>query len=229
MNRKELKQKANEQLKGNIFTMLKPIIITVIIMAALSLTVEMLAKVIGIPLETKELAETLGVAVEVSHRTMLGNVVDILEELVQVLFNVGVTAYVLKFIRKEEYSINTVFDTIKKSYQLIIPVFLLVWLNMTIGFLLLIIPGIIAYYGLCMYQYVLVDNPTLTTKEILVKSWNLMKGHKFELFQLQLSFFWWCLSCVFIIPIFYVIPYMNLTFANYYEELIKENKEKVSE
>ena len=49
----------------------------------------------------------------------------------------------------------------------------------------------------------------------------MMQGHKWELFILLLSFFWWYILCIitFGIAVIYVSPYVNATLVNYYEKL----------
>ncbi|MDO5561826.1 MAG: DUF975 family protein [bacterium] len=89
--------------------------------------------------------------------------------------------------------------------------------------LLLVVPGIIKAYGYSQSFYILVDNKKMDAKEIMAKSEKMMNGHKWELFVLQLSFFGWALLCVLTFGIGYLwlIPYMNTTFANYYDGLKK--------
>ena len=58
----------------------------------------------------------------------------------------------------------------------------------------------------------------------LKMSKEMMDGHKWEYFVLILSFIGWILLCVFIIPIIWVIPYIQTTQVMYYEELKKLSK-----
>ena len=76
-----------------------------------------------------------------------------------------------------------------------------------------------------MAPFILADNPELTAREALSKSKKIMDGHKFELFVLQLSFFWWYLleGITFGIAAIYVTPYVNATTTNFYNK-IKEQK-----
>lgn len=85
--------------------------------------------------------------------------------------------------------------------------------------LLLIIPGIIKGYSYSMAYYVLADNPEMTAREALKESMRIMDGHKMELFVLHLSFLGWILLSyvTFGLSLFYVIPYMSATVANFYE------------
>ena len=61
----------------------------------------------------------------------------------------------------------------------------------------------------------------LTSKEYLQKSKEYMTGHLGEYFVLTLSFIPWILLCCITcgIGFIYVLPYMQLTFVNYYLEL----------
>ena len=58
----------------------------------------------------------------------------------------------------------------------------------------------------------------------LKMSKEMMDGHKWEYFVLILSFIGWILLCIFIIPMIWVIPYIQTTQVMYYEELKKLSK-----
>lgn len=88
--------------------------------------------------------------------------------------------------------------------------------------LLFIIPGIVMSYAYEMTPYILNDNPDLGAKETLDLSREMMKGHKWELFVLDLSFIGWFLLSIVtlgIADIFYVHPYYSSTHAAFYEAL----------
>lgn len=101
------------------------------------------------------------------------------------------------------------------------------WLSILIGVftflwtLLLYIPGIIKAYSYSMAYYVLAENPNMTAREALNISKQITNGHKWELFVLSLSFIGWILLSMvtFGIALIYVIPYMNATFANFYNSI----------
>lgn len=90
---------------------------------------------------------------------------------------------------------------------------------------LLIVPGIIKSFSYAMSFFILKDNPEISASEAIRRSQIMMKGHKFELFKLYLSFFGWMLLIILTLGIltFYVSPYMYTTFAAYYEDLKKES------
>ena len=91
--------------------------------------------------------------------------------------------------------------------------------------LLLVIPGIIKAYEYAMVEYLIADDPNLTTKEALAKSKAMMQGNKWNLFVLQLSFIGWDILSALtfgLLQLFYVAPYRMLTTAALYQKL-KEN------
>lgn len=105
---------------------------------------------------------------------------------------------------------------------------LLIVIFIALKFLLLIVPGIIAIYQYSMSYFVLADNHELGPYEATKQSKKLMKGHKLDLFVLQLSFFWWIMLTVvtFGLADFYVDPYMMATEAEFYNK-IKQSKEEL--
>ncbi len=87
--------------------------------------------------------------------------------------------------------------------------------------LLFIVPGIIKSYSYSMAYYILIENPDMSAMEAITASKEMMKGHKFELFILHLSFLPWILLCIITIGIasIYVVPYAQTTFANFYNSI----------
>lgn len=95
---------------------------------------------------------------------------------------------------------------------------LLIMLATTIGFFLLIIPGIIISYMYSQAFYILVENPEKTVFQCMEESRHMMIGHKFDLFCVQLSFIGWiilgAITCG--IGFLWVNPYLELTCTNFY-------------
>lgn len=93
-------------------------------------------------------------------------------------------------------------------------------LRMVIAFLLsflLFIPAIIFNYSSYFAFQIMCDYPELSPWEAISLSKKMIKGNRFELFLLNLSFLPWALLCIFIFPIIYVMPYIAVTEALYYE------------
>lgn len=70
---------------------------------------------------------------------------------------------------------------------------LLTAIFVTLWTLLLIIPGIIAGYSYAMAPYILYEHPGLRPMDAIKASKELMRGNKWRLFCLELSFFGWAL------------------------------------
>jgi uncharacterized membrane protein len=99
--------------------------------------------------------------------------------------------------------------------QLLTSLFILLWA------LLLIVPGIIAGFSYAMAPYLMADNPALGPMEAIRASKEMMKGHKFELFCLGLSFIGWALLCLLTLGIgdLWLTPYMEASNAAFYDNL----------
>lgn len=87
--------------------------------------------------------------------------------------------------------------------------------------LLLVVPGIIKSYSYAMTYYVLRDHPELQFNGAINRSMDMMKGHKFDLFYLQLTFVGWALLCILTagIGLLWLVPYMSAAQAHFYEDL----------
>lgn len=87
--------------------------------------------------------------------------------------------------------------------------------------LLLIVPGIIAALGYSMTFYILADEPELKAEEALRKSKAMMDGYKLKLFYLDLRFFLLAFLCILTLGIgfLWLIPYVNVTTALFYEDI----------
>lgn len=90
--------------------------------------------------------------------------------------------------------------------------------------LLLIIPGIVKSYSYSMVPYILADNPQMETDTAIQTSMTMTKGHKFNMFVLDLSFIGWYILGTLALGIgtLFVLPYENATKAELYIELRKE-------
>lgn len=91
--------------------------------------------------------------------------------------------------------------------------------------LLFIIPGIIKAFSYSMAMFIASENKGISALEAIKRSESMTNGHKMELFLLFLSFIGWILLSVITFGIAYiwVMPYMNATFANFYNKIKVEN------
>lgn len=90
--------------------------------------------------------------------------------------------------------------------------------------LLFVIPGIVKTYSYSMAYYLRADHPEYEWDRCLKESARMMKGHKWALFCLDLSFLGWYLlgTLAFGIGILFVLPYREAAVANFYEDLDHE-------
>ena len=87
--------------------------------------------------------------------------------------------------------------------------------------LLLFIPGIVKALAYSQVYYILCDHPEYTGREAIDASQEMMRGHKGELFLLQLSFFGWFLLSflTFGLLLLYVKPYYQAALTEFYRYL----------
>ena len=203
MNRAELKQKAKKMIEGNKWYLWKPMVIISIIT---SLIVGIVAAICG-------------------ENATITVVISLILSLFESVFMFGYAKYVLDFVRgKKDMDWKEVITFSLKHFGLFFLVSLLVGLNIAIGSILLIVPGIIAEFGLIFYQEVAADNTDLGVIDVLKKTWSITNGHKMDLFVLMLSFIGWFLlvSITLGIAIIYVMPYFMVTLVLAYEQLNKK-------
>jgi hypothetical protein len=107
------------------------------------------------------------------------------------------------------------------SFLYVIPVSTLLVLTdalwpMVVG-LPLLIPTVLASYSFRLTTYLVLDNPQRSCMQCLVMSRQVMKGRRWELFKLDLSFLGW--NILRIVPLvgLWVRPYIGVTQAAWYE------------
>ncbi|MHB1454757.1 MAG: DUF975 family protein [Saccharofermentanales bacterium] len=115
------------------------------------------------------------------------------------------------FVFQSGHYMNVVVSMILKDVQLFL------WT------LLFIIPGIIKSFSYRMVPYILAQNPTIGAKRAIELSRQMTRGSKFNIFILDISFFWWymlgLLACC--IGVIFVRPYVDMTMAELYIDLSK--------
>jgi uncharacterized membrane protein len=87
--------------------------------------------------------------------------------------------------------------------------------------LLFVIPGIIKAFSYAMTPFILEEHPELSANEAIDHSRAMMKGHKFDLFWLYLSFIGWGILCIFTLGIglLWLVPYMQTAQSSFYEDV----------
>ena len=138
---------------------------------------------------------------------------------------VALRRYFIKARKKQSTKINVVLDIFKKESWIRVAITMLLKDIFTILWFLTIIGGFIKMYEYAMIPYILGDNPKMKWKEAFKLSKQMMKGNKWKLFVLDLSFLGWEILSLFtfgLLNIFYVNPYKVATNVELYEVLKKE-------
>ena len=105
---------------------------------------------------------------------------------------------------------------------LLLNVYTLLWMFTIVG-------GVIKSYSYILVPYIVAENPDISPNEAITLSRKMMNGHKWERFMLQLSFIGWDLLGVLtlgILNVFYVNPYKESVYCEYYVRLREEAKSK---
>ena len=88
--------------------------------------------------------------------------------------------------------------------------------------LLFFIPGIVKSYSYRLVPYLLKDHPELSPTEVITRSRQMMNGHKWQAFVLDLSFIGWYLLGILTlgaVTIFWANPYHDNAAAAFYLDL----------
>lgn len=199
MTRAELKEQAKAQLKGNVWKLFGITVVYILI----SMAVSWVASLVGGDGPITGIISFLGSVFVVYPAAM------------------GLTKTFLNVTYGDQPQVATLIDGFKINYINNVLLYVLIGIFTFLWTLLFIIPGIIASYSYTMAPYILLEHPGLSAKEAITYSKQMMKGHKFELFVLQLSFILWALLGIvtFGIAYIYVGPYITLTTTDFYHSI----------
>ena len=92
--------------------------------------------------------------------------------------------------------------------------------------MLFVFPGIVAAYRYAMAPFILAENPGMTANEAITASKERMRGRKFDLFVLDLSFIGWNLLSLLTLGLLnlWVTPYRNCAYTAFYRQMVSETK-----
>ena len=102
------------------------------------------------------------------------------------------------------------------------------WLYTVLWFFTLV-GGVIKYYSYSMIPFILAENPGIPRKDAFILSRQMMRGNKWRLFILNISFVLWELLSIFtggLLGIFFVNPYTTATKAEFYYKVRQGAVEK---
>ena len=136
-------------------------------------------------------------------------------------FSVGVERFMLKSV-DDQAQVKEIGYAFDYSYKNIVRTLFHRDLQILLWALLLFIPGVYKKYQYRMGSYIMAEYPDMEYRRALQLSKDMMNGHKWNAFVLDLSFILWhflgTITCG-IVEIFYVQPYQQLTNAALYRRL----------
>ena len=139
--------------------------------------------------------------------------------------SVGAAFFALKISRDQEAKTDDLFFSFNNYLGNSILAYLLVFVFAFIGFILLIIPGIIVALALSQTWFILAENPSMDSYSAVVKSKDMMNGYKWQYFKIGLRLFVLGILCLFTLGIgfLWLIPYQYVVYAKFYEQVKAAN------
>ncbi len=127
-------------------------------------------------------------------------------------------------MRDEEADLKVLFEGFKTQYLNIVLANLIVVALVVIGFVMLIIPGIIIACRLAFVSYLVMDKKMEALKAV-EKSWQMTKGHGWKIFVMAIITFFICIGglLVFFVGIIISIMWAHAAFAALYLSVLNEN------
>ena len=134
---------------------------------------------------------------------------------------IGLCIFSLNIVRDNNPKVDDIFLPFKTNWINAIIAYILLVFLVAVGFILLIIPGIIASLMFSQVFFIMGDDKEIGAYDALVKSMNMMKGYKWKFFKIQLRFFGLGILCVFtlFIGLIWLIPYQYVVFSLFYDDI----------
>lgn len=164
-------------------------------------------------MDPRALGSLLGVSLGSS---LLGLVVFIIGGAIEL----GYAQFLLKQHDGQEATFNDLFSQFYRfgqgfAQQFLRGLYIFLWA------LLLVIPGIVKSFSYAMTPFIMTDHPELSASEAITRSKEMMNGHKWELFVLDLTFIGWAILCALTMNLGYLAlnPYTNAAHAVFYRQI----------
>ncbi|MCL2871046.1 MAG: DUF975 family protein [Coriobacteriia bacterium] len=133
----------------------------------------------------------------------------------------GFSSLALRAVKDEDLPDVEVFSAYKRFGRWVI-FYLIYMVKVMLWSIFFIIPGIIAALNYSQAVFLMVEDEKLKPLDAIKKSIALMRGRKLELFTIWVSFIGFHILALFSwgVSTLYSAPYMKMTYAGYYRELI---------
>lgn len=158
------------------------------------------------------------VRIDLANTEFVPTAILIAFQLVIIILSFGYTGYLLRVVRGESSGVGNLLDGFGIAGRAIV---LTIFIDVLVALasMLLFVPGIILSYAYAMARRLQMDHPDWSPVRCMRESRYMMRGHKWELFVLQLSFLgWFILATIPGVSVF-VKPYVSLAETVFYENL----------
>ena len=134
---------------------------------------------------------------------------------------IGMTIFFLNISRDNNPEIDNLFIPFKTSWVNSILAYFMMGVLAAVGFILLIIPGIIAILMFSQVFFIMGEDKEIGAYDALVKSMNMMKGYKWKFFRIILRLMGLVILCIFTLGIGFIwlAPYINVVYAKFYDDI----------
>ncbi len=126
-------------------------------------------------------------AASVNGLPMAFSFFDVLIVLISAVLNAGFLLYCLRLRRGESLPYDSLFDAFPFAGKVVL-LDVLMWSLVGLGLSLFILPGVVMLFSYSMALFHLVDDPEINVLEALRRSRAEMRGHKWQLLGLYVSF-----------------------------------------
>ena len=138
---------------------------------------------------------------------------------------VGLALFFLNVHDGNKLEIKTIFNPFKEVWINSVLAYFMMVVIISIGFILLVIPGIIATLMFSQVLYIIAEDNKIDPYNALVKSKKMMEGNKWKLFKILLRILLLAIVCILTLGIGFIwlAPYQNAVYAKFYK-VVKEGK-----
>ncbi len=126
----------------------------------------------------------------ISQGSLMGMLSSIYSTLIAGPLNLGMAWFFLRTFRQQDSDYNDMLIGVEFKQNAIM-LYLIIYFRTLFGFMLFVIPGVIAMLRFSQAFNILADNPLKSPQQCMFESEFLMNGNKTAFFNLQISFIGW--------------------------------------
>lgn len=250
MNRKQLKRDMLDAIHGgktSIIWIAVVFLALYLILYVLSMSVS--GELSALQTMVQEFAQTGVATIPTVESSTAASMLVLAIDIMIVMLNVGFAVACLSTARRQGASVGNLFDgfscflralsvqilqyLVLSAYSMIyaLPASALMMTGLGYSALLVCAPLLLfavnAFYSYRQAVYLMLDHPELSAFGCMRVSRELMRGHRWEMFRLDLSFIGWLLLEIIPLTAIWVVPYTQVCYAGYYDRLVQQYRSKM--